>query len=67
LKVSPDLKQTPAPTAEELEKLREFDPEGYWTGAGSPDRVDGAGKIQREGQKVKNPKGGAAHHCENCD
>lgn len=67
LKVSPDLKQTPAPTAVELKKLRQFDPEGYWTGAGFPDRVDCAGKDQRQGQKAKDPKGGAAPLCENRD
>jgi len=33
LKVAADLKQTPAPTADELKKLRRFDPKGYWTGA----------------------------------
>ncbi len=32
LKLSPDLKETPAPTADELTLLREFDPEGFWTG-----------------------------------
>jgi glutaconate CoA-transferase subunit B len=45
LRVAPDLKQTPAPTAVELEKLRQFDPEGYWTGAGFHDRVDCAGHL----------------------
>jgi len=32
LQVAADLTQTPAPTAAELETLRRFDPEGYWTG-----------------------------------
>lgn len=35
-------------TAVELKKLRQFDPEGYWTGAGFPGRVDCAGKEQRQ-------------------
>jgi len=38
LRVAPDLKQTPAPTAVELKILRQFDPEGFWTGAGFHDR-----------------------------
>jgi len=67
LKVSPDLKQTPAPTDVELKKLGQFDPAGYWTGAGSPDRADCAGKIQSQGQREKSLKGGAAPYCENCD
>jgi glutaconate CoA-transferase subunit B len=32
LRVSPALRTTPAPTPEELEVLRRFDPEGIWTG-----------------------------------
>ena len=32
LKVSPELRETPPPTGEELDILRRFDPEGYWTG-----------------------------------
>jgi len=32
LRVASDLKQTSPPTAVELEKLRQFDPKGYWTG-----------------------------------
>jgi glutaconate CoA-transferase subunit B len=32
LKVDDELTQTPAPTEEELEMLKQFDPEGYWTG-----------------------------------
>ena len=32
LKISPDLSQTPEPTVEELDILREFDPDGFWTG-----------------------------------
>lgn len=32
LTVSPDLTVTPAPRPEELELLRRFDPQGYWTG-----------------------------------
>jgi len=31
LRISPDLVETPAPTAAELAKLRQFDPGGYWT------------------------------------
>jgi len=33
LKVADDLKQTPAPTPEELAIIQQFDPAGYWTGA----------------------------------
>ena len=33
LKVAGDLDLTPAPSANELEMIRRFDPEGYWTGA----------------------------------
>lgn len=33
VKVNPDLTTTPPPTLQELEMLRRFDPEGYWTGA----------------------------------
>jgi glutaconate CoA-transferase subunit B len=33
LKVAADLNQTPIPTPEELAMLKQFDPEGYWTGA----------------------------------
>jgi glutaconate CoA-transferase subunit B len=29
-----DVVQTPPPTAAELEQIRRFDPEGFWTGAG---------------------------------
>lgn len=32
LKVSDDLTRTPAPTRNELEMIRRFDPDGYWTG-----------------------------------
>ncbi len=32
LKVVDGLTQTPAPTGEELAMLKQFDPEGYWTG-----------------------------------
>ena len=32
LKVVDDLGVTPAPTAKELEMIRRFDPEGYWSG-----------------------------------
>ncbi|MDF1589937.1 MAG: CoA-transferase [Desulfobacterales bacterium] len=32
LRVASELNQTSAPTAVEMEKLRQFDPEGYWTG-----------------------------------
>lgn len=32
LKVAPALTTTPTPTARELEMLRRFDPEGFWTG-----------------------------------
>jgi glutaconate CoA-transferase subunit B len=32
LKVAGEIAQTPAPTAEELAMLKQFDPEGYWTG-----------------------------------
>jgi glutaconate CoA-transferase subunit B len=32
LRVAPDVTETPAPTAEELVTLRQFDPQGYWTG-----------------------------------
>ena len=35
LRISPHLEQTPTPTPSELEVLRRFDPEGYWTGRGS--------------------------------
>ena len=34
LKVADDLDVTPVPTAKELEMIRLFDPEGFWTGAG---------------------------------
>lgn len=30
--VAPDCHQTPAPTAEELSIIREYDPQGFWTG-----------------------------------
>lgn len=33
LRVAPDLCPTPEPTAEELHIIREYDPEGFWTGA----------------------------------
>ena len=32
LRVSQDVSQTPKPTEEELNMLRRFDPQGYWTG-----------------------------------
>jgi glutaconate CoA-transferase subunit B len=32
LRIAPDVHTTPAPTADELEILRQFDPKGYWTG-----------------------------------
>jgi glutaconate CoA-transferase subunit B len=32
LKVASDLNETPVPTAAELTMLRQFDPDGYWTG-----------------------------------
>ena len=32
LKVDVELIQTPEPTAEELAMLKQFDPQGYWTG-----------------------------------
>ena len=32
LSVSPELSETPAPSAEEIALLRRFDPKGYWTG-----------------------------------
>ena len=32
LKVAPDLEITPPPTLQELAMIRQFDPEGYWTG-----------------------------------
>ena len=32
LKVADDLSVTPAPTPNELEMIRKFDPEGYWSG-----------------------------------
>jgi glutaconate CoA-transferase subunit B len=32
LNVADDLDVTPAPTAQELEMIRRFDPEGYWSG-----------------------------------
>jgi glutaconate CoA-transferase subunit B len=32
LKIADDLEVTPAPTALELEMIRKFDPEGYWSG-----------------------------------
>jgi len=32
LKIADDLTVTPAPTAMELEMIRKFDPEGYWSG-----------------------------------
>lgn len=32
LRVSPELRTTPPPTAQELEVLQQFDPEGVWTG-----------------------------------
>lgn len=33
LQVAPDLARTPEPTARELKMIRQFDPEGYWTGS----------------------------------
>jgi glutaconate CoA-transferase subunit B len=33
LVVTPDLRPTPEPTAEELAIIREYDPRGFWTGA----------------------------------
>ena len=33
LKIAVELEKTPAPTEYELKVLREFDPEGYWTGS----------------------------------
>ena len=33
LRASPDLAPTPEPAAEELRIIREYDPEGFWTGA----------------------------------
>jgi glutaconate CoA-transferase subunit B len=32
LKVAPDVHETPAPTPEELEIIRRYDPQGFWTG-----------------------------------
>jgi len=32
LRITDDLQETPAPTATELEILRRFDPQGFWTG-----------------------------------
>ena len=32
LKVDGELAQTPEPTKEELAMLKQFDPQGYWTG-----------------------------------
>jgi glutaconate CoA-transferase, subunit B len=32
LKVAPDVGETPEPTPAELEQIRRFDPEGFWTG-----------------------------------
>lgn len=32
LRLAPDLVQTPVPTEPELDMLRKFDPEGFWTG-----------------------------------
>ncbi len=32
LSVSPELSETPAPSAEEIALLKRFDPKGYWTG-----------------------------------
>ena len=32
LKVAPDLETTPPPTPNEMAMIRQFDPEGYWTG-----------------------------------
>ena len=32
LRTAPDLRETPAPTREELEVIRRFDPDGMWTG-----------------------------------
>ena len=32
LRLAPDLTETPRPTEAELSMLRQFDPEGYWTG-----------------------------------
>jgi glutaconate CoA-transferase subunit B len=31
LKVAPDVRETPAPTAEELAIIRRYDPQGFWT------------------------------------
>ena len=36
LKVAADVGETPAPTAAELEQIRRFDPEGFWTGRRAP-------------------------------
>ncbi|MBI5606990.1 MAG: CoA-transferase [Deltaproteobacteria bacterium] len=32
LKISPDLTQTPLPTAQDLSIIRQYDPRGFWTG-----------------------------------
>jgi glutaconate CoA-transferase subunit B len=31
LKVAPGVRETPAPTAEELAIIRRYDPQGFWT------------------------------------
>jgi glutaconate CoA-transferase subunit B len=36
LRISPSLTRTPLPRAEELTIIREYDPQGFWTGAGKP-------------------------------
>lgn len=35
LRITSDLQETPPPTADELRLLRQFDPQGFWTGATS--------------------------------
>ncbi len=34
LRVAPDVRETPSPTADELAVIREYDPAGFWTRAG---------------------------------
>jgi glutaconate CoA-transferase subunit B len=33
LKIADEIATTPVPTRKELDMIRRFDPEGYWTGA----------------------------------
>jgi glutaconate CoA-transferase, subunit B len=46
LRLAPDLRPTPEPTAEELRIIRDYDPEGFWTGhRDTPSSGVGAGSA----------------------